>query len=164
MRTHRASELPAIGWREWVGLEQLGIKKIKVKVDTGARTSALHAWDIEEFERNGERWMRFKIHPIQRQTKTTIEAEAKLLEYRVVRSSNGKKEDRPVIVTEANLLGVTWPVELTLTSRDQMGFRMLLGREAIRKRFLVDSGRSFYGGRPKRKKKKAKPDNSGPAI
>ena len=156
MKKTDSSNLPTIGWREWVGIPQLDIRRIKVKVDTGARTSALHASHIREFEKNGEQWVRFRVHPVQRETSTTVESEAKVLEYRPVRSSNGKIENRPVIVTEVVLLGTSWPVELTLTGRDEMGFRMLLGREAMRQRFLVDPGKSFYGGRPKRKKKKKK--------
>ena len=147
------SDLPAIGWREWVGLPDLGIKTIKAKVDTGARSSSLHAFDLQEFERNGKAWVRFKVHPVQRESRTVIEAEASVLEYRSVRSSSGKATMRPVIVTDVVLLGVTWPVELTLANRDEMGFRMLLGREAFRKRFVVDAGKSYYGGKPKRKKK-----------
>ena len=157
IRKHNPKTLPTIGWREWVGIPELKIKKIKVKVDTGARTSALHASNIQEFRKAGEQWVRFKIHPIQRNSKKTVESEAKVLEYRAVRSSNGKTENRPVIVTEVVLLGTSWPVELTLTGRDAMGFRMLLGREAMRHKFLVDPGKSYYGGRPKRKKKKPKP-------
>ncbi len=153
MRKNLAKDLPIIGWREWVGLPQLNIDRIKVKVDTGARTSALHASRIRSFTREGQLWVHFQVHPLQRETKTTIEAEAQVLEYRPVRSSNGKTDERPVIVTDVLLLGVRWPVELTLASRDAMGFRMLLGREAIRQRFLVDSGNSFYAARPKRKKR-----------
>ena len=148
-----------IGWREWVGLPDLGIKAIKVKVDTGARSSSLHAFDLEEFERNGKRMVRFAIHPVQRTNDKIVVAEARLLEHRSVRSSTGRARVRPVIVTNIELLGERWPVELTLANRDEMGFRMLLGREAIRKRFLVDVGRSFYGGKPpsvKRRKQKAK--------
>ncbi len=161
MRKYHTNDLPIIGWREWVKLPELNIEKIKVKVDTGARTSALHASHIREFEKDGQSWVRFDVHPVQREAKTTVEAEARVLEYRPVKSSNGKTENRPVIVTEVVLLGTSWPVELTLTSRDAMGFRMLLGREAIRHKFFVDSGNSFYGGRPKRKKKKriSKKDN-----
>ena len=145
--------LPTIGWREWVGLPDLGIKLIKAKVDTGARSSSLHAFDVQEFERNGEKWVRFKVHPAQRQSDETVTAKAKILDVRSVRSSSGKAAMRPVIVTRVTLLGVTWPVELTLANRDEMGFRMLLGREAFRGRFLVDAGKSYYGGKPKRKKK-----------
>lgn len=147
------SSLPVIGWREWVGLPDLGIKWIKVKVDTGARSSSLHAFDVEDFERDGEKWVRFCIHPVQRKSDKTIVAEAKVLEYRSVRSSSGKASMRPVIVTNISLLGVSWPVELTLANRDEMGFRMLLGREAFRNRFLVDAGSSYYGDKPKRKRK-----------
>ena len=145
--------LPVIGWREWVGLPDFGIKAIKVKVDTGARSSSLHAFDRHVFERDGVRWVRFKIHPVQRKSSKTVDAEAMVLEFRHVRSSSGVAALRPVIVTTVDLLGITWPVELTLASRDEMGFRMLLGREAFRGRFLVDAGRSFCGGRPKRKMK-----------
>lgn len=154
MEKDKKSDLPVIGWREWVGLPDLGIKTIKAKVDTGARSSSLHAFDLEEFDRDGDNWVRFKIHPVQRKNERTIEAEAKVLEYRSVRSSSGKAARRPVIVTNVELLGATWPVELTLANRDDMGFRMLLGREAFRRRFLVDAGKSYYGGKPKRKKKR----------
>lgn len=145
--------LPVIGWREWVGLPGLGIERIKAKVDTGARSSSLHAFDLREFSRDGTAWVRFRVHPVQRRSDTTVEVEAPVLEQRAVRSSNGKVARRPVILAEVTLLGVTWPVELTLAGRDEMGFRMLLGREAFRRRFLVDAGRSFCGGRTKRKKK-----------
>ncbi len=145
--------LPVIGWREWVGLPDFGIEMIKVKVDTGARSSSLHAFDVREFKRDGVEWVRFKVHPVQRRTLQTTEVEAQVLEHRSVRSSSGKAAIRPVVVTDVNLLGISWPVELTLASRDEMGFRMLLGREAIRRRFLVDAGNSYYGGRPARASK-----------
>jgi hypothetical protein len=120
----------------------------------------LHAFDLHEFEQDGVKWVRFKIHPLQRKTNRTIQASAEILEYRSVRSSSGYAQLRPVIVTNVELLGVRWPVELTLANRDEMGFRMLLGREAFRRRFLVDAGTSFYGGRPKRiKKPKTKRNN-----
>jgi hypothetical protein len=145
--------LPVIGWREWVGLPDFGIGQIKVKVDTGARSSSLHAFDLQEFERDGQEWVRFQVHPVQRKKDRTVDVEARVLEHRSVRSSSGKASMRPVIVTQVRLLGITWPVELTLASRDEMGFRMLLGREAFRRRFLVDAGKSYCGGKPKRKKK-----------
>jgi len=143
-----------IGWREWVGLPELGIKTIKAKVDTGARSSSLHAYDIEHFDRDGKPWVRFKVHPIQRKKGAVVLAEAELLDLRSVRSSSGKASQRPVILTSVLLHGVSWQVELTLANRSKMGFRMLLGREAIRGRFNVDSGMSYSGGRPRRKKKK----------
>lgn len=145
-----------IGWREWVGLPDLGIKKIKAKVDTGARSSSLHAYDIEQFTRNDKIWVRFKVHPVQRKNEKVIETEAEVLEFRSVRSSSGKAALRPVILTNIELLDTTWSVELTLANRDEMGFRMLLGREAFRGRFFVDAGKSYYGGKPLRKKKKKK--------
>ena len=147
------ARLPVIGWREWVGLPQLGIKSIKVKVDTGARSSSLHAFDLEEFDRDGEKWVRFNLHPVQRKKEPVVMAEAKVLEYRYVRSSSGKAARRPVILTDVELLGIAWSVELTLANRDEMGFRMLLGREAFRRRFLIDAGKSYYGGKPNRKTK-----------
>lgn len=153
MTNVKKTALPVIGWREWVKLPDLGVKSIKVKVDTGARSSSLHAYDLHEFERGGEQWIRFKIHPVQRKTNEVIQTEAKVLEFRSVRSSSGKAALRPVIVTNIELLGLIWPVELTLANRDEMGFRMLLGREAFRRRFLVDAGKSYYGGKPKRKKR-----------
>ncbi len=145
-----------IGWREWVGLPDLGMKKVKAKVDTGARSSSLHAYDIERYTKGGKPWVRFKVHPIQRNNSEVHETEAEVLDFRSVRSSSGKAAQRPVILTHVELLGRTWPVELTLANRDEMGFRMLLGREAIRGRFLVDSGRSYYGGKPVQRKKRKK--------
>lgn len=144
----RKAELSVIGWREWVKLPDLGISNIKAKVDTGARSSSLHAYDLHEFERESEKWIRFKVHPVQRKTHEVIEAEAKIFEYRSIRSSSGKASLRPVIITNVELLGIVWVVELTLANRDEMGFRMLLGREAFRQRFFVDAGKSYYGGKP----------------
>jgi len=159
-KTPCENSLPAIGWREWVALPDLGVERIKAKVDTGARSSALHAFGIKPFERDGKPWVRFTIHPIQRESKTTIVAEAELLEYRHVRSSTGHQHHRPVILTRIELLGRIWPIELTLASRDAMGFRMLLGRQAVRGHFLVDPGASYLAGgqrkTKRRKKKRAK--------
>ncbi|MBT8397801.1 MAG: ATP-dependent zinc protease [Gemmatimonadetes bacterium] len=138
---------PVIGWREWLRLPDLGVKSIKAKVDTGARTSSLHAFDLEEIERNGVVWVRFMIHPDQRTSHPSIPVELPLLARRRVRDSGGKTELRPVVETTAELLGQRWPIELTLTRRDSMGFRMLLGRQAIRRRFVVDPGGSFFGGK-----------------
>lgn len=139
-----------MGWREWVKLPDLGVSRIKAKVDTGARSSSLHSYEISPFERDGVEWVRFQIHPRQRSITQTIDAEAKVLEYRSIRSSNGKVDLRPVIITDVSWMGMTWPVELTLASRDAMGFRMLLGRQAVRNRFLVDPGGSYRGGKPGR--------------
>ncbi|HKJ90960.1 MAG TPA: RimK/LysX family protein [Oceanipulchritudo sp.] len=148
------ARLPVIGWREWVGLPEFGVDWIKAKVDTGARSSALHAFGLSSFKRDGEEWVRFQIHPVQRKSVPIVEAEAKILEWRAVRSSSGGATIRPVILTTLILKGRSWPIELTLASRDEMGFRMLLGREAVRRRYLVDSGSSYYAGKPPRKTKK----------
>jgi hypothetical protein len=165
-RTKRGSKkpLPIIGWREWVALPQLGVAYIKPKIDTGARSSSLHASEVEEFQRGGRTFVRFKVHPIQRNKSFGVKAEAEVLEYRNVTTSSGQKCWRPVILTEIEILGERWPIELTLADRDAMGFRMLLGREAVRGRFLVDAGKSYYGGKPfaKRKKKRRKPGEDEP--
>jgi hypothetical protein len=139
--------LPVIGWREWVALPALGIPRVKAKIDTGARSSSLHAYGLDEFERDGRAMLRFRVHPLQRSASLTITCEAELLEWRKVRSSSGVEELRPVILTDAELLGQRWRIELTLSRRDAMGFRMLLGRQAVRRRFIVDPGSSFRGRR-----------------
>jgi hypothetical protein len=148
--------LAVLGWREWVALPDFGIPHIKAKVDTGARSSSLHAFDIETFDQQGRTFVRFTVHPRQRSAVGTVVAEAEVLDFRTVRSSSGKAAMRIVIVTHVSLLGRTWPIELTLANRDAMGFRMLLGREAIRGRMLVDPGSSYHGGRPPRRRKKGK--------
>ncbi|MGD8317956.1 MAG: RimK/LysX family protein [Myxococcales bacterium] len=137
------SELRTIGWREWVALPELDISRIKAKVDTGARSSSLHAYDIEVFSRGRRDYVRFVVHPVQRETRTTLHCVAELHEHRHVKSSSGHREYRPIIRTLVELDGKRWPIDLTLTTRDSMGFRMLLGREAIRGRFLVNPGRSY---------------------
>ncbi|MEO8271017.1 MAG: ATP-dependent zinc protease [Aureliella sp.] len=151
------SKLPTIGWREYVSLPDLKIPAIKVKVDTGARSSSLHAFEMELYRKDGLDYVRFKIHPVQRNDKLVVEVETPVFDLRRVRSSSGESSVRPVIVTVVELLGVAWPIELTLANRDQMGFRMLLGREAMRGRMLVDPGNSYFGGKPRRKKAKRKP-------
>lgn len=145
----KGRDLAVVGWREWSSLPELGIERIKVKVDTGARTSALHAFDVEELERDGEPWLRFRVHPLQRNAHTTVEAEARLIDRREVRSSTGRVTLRPVIRTRVVLGAESWPIEVTLVRRDLMGFRMLLGRQALRKRFVVDPNRSFLMGKRK---------------
>ena len=131
-----------IGWREWVSLPTLGIAAIKAKTDTGARTSALHAYDLEQ---HGD-VVRFKVHPLQKDVQKVIECSALVVDHREVRSSSGRVTRRPVIRTELELFGERWPIEVSLVSRDAMGFRMLLGRQAIRGRFIVDPSRSFLAG------------------
>lgn len=144
-----------LGWREWVQLPELGISWIKAKVDSGARTSALHAFDIELFERDGRQLVRFKVHPRQHSERETVEVEAELIDQRHVRSSHGKRTFRPVIRTTMQILGQSVEIELSLICRKRMKFRMLLGREALRNRFVVDPGRSYLGGRRQRRREDA---------
>ena len=162
MRPDSSCDLPVLGWREWLALPQLCVRAVKAKVDTGARSSALHAFDIELFERQGVAMVRFRVHPWQRNLDETVVAEAPLAGERLVRNSGGVESLRPVIVTDVELAGTRWPIELTLTARDAMGFRMLLGREAVRRRFLIDPGHSYLLGkrpadvpRPPRRRKEA---------
>lgn len=145
---HKPSK-PTVGWREWIAVPALGIDAIKVKIDTGARSSSLHAFDLEEFERDGARWVRFVVHPLQRDAKTTLRAEAPVLEFRHIRSSNGHTTHRPVVRVDIEVDGQRWPIDLTLAARDEMGFRMLLGREAVRGKFVVDPGRSYVVSQPR---------------
>lgn len=146
--------LTTIGWREWVGLPDLSIRSIKAKIDTGARSSCLHAFDIEPFLLDGTPWVRFDVHPMQRNDRLVKRCQARVVDRRHVRSSNGLTSERFVIQTTLRLFEQAVPIELTLANRDAMGFRMLIGREALRGRFLVDSGRSYFGGRPVRKAKR----------
>ncbi len=126
-------------------MPQLGIGEIKAKIDTGARSSALHAFDLETFEVEGKPKVRFKVHPKQRNTIITVAAEAEVIDRREVRNSGGKAELRPVILTDVELMGRKWAIELTLTNRELMGFRMLLGRQGVRERFVIDAGKSYLG-------------------
>ena len=146
--------LPIMGWREWLALPDLGIQHLKAKIDTGARSSSLHAFAIETFTREGDVFVKFQVHPAQRSDRKTISCEAKVHDVRHIRSSSGESQERIVILTNVRWKNEVWQVEMTLADRSQMGFRMLVGREAMRGRILVHPGKSYFGGRPKRKKKK----------
>ena len=135
-----------LGWREWVSLPELGLPAIKAKIDTGARTSCLHAFSVEPFEKNGKDWVRFGIHPHQDDTETEVFCEAEVIEKRMVSDSGGHKEERFVISTELVLADQRWPIEITLTNRDSMLFRMLIGRTAMKNKIIVSPGKSFLLG------------------
>jgi hypothetical protein len=138
------------GWREWVSLPDLGLRWVKAKLDTGARSSAIHAYDLEEFSRDDVAWASFDIHPWQRSDLDSTRVELPVIDRRVVRSSTGHEEERVVVATTLRVVGLDLAAELTLTNRDEMGFRMLVGREAMRGALLVDPSRSYVGPRPTR--------------
>ncbi len=137
---------PSLGWREWVTLPELGIPHIKAKVDTGARTSALHAFKVEPFQKGNQNYVRFSMHPIQGDNNHVVTCEAPVIDIRQVTDSGGHRELRHVIKTTIRAGEHEWEAEFTLTSRENMKFRMLLGRTAIRSRFLVDASKSFLIG------------------
>jgi len=141
--SRRKRELQLIGWREWLSLPELGITKIKAKVDTGARTSALHAFEIQPFKQENKHYIRFKMHPLQRRTDMLIECVAEVKDIRWVIDSGGHRERRYVIQTPVKVGQSVWFIELTLTNRDTMNFRMLLGRTAMRNRVVVNPAVSF---------------------
>ncbi len=135
-----------LGSEEWCSFPELGIPAIKARVDSGAKTSALHAINIAPFIKDGINWVKFDINPIQNNLKTVIHCEALLIDKRVVKSSSGFREQRYVIQSNINLGGDLWAIEMTLTNRDSMGFRMLLGREAMSGRILVDPQQQYLLG------------------
>lgn len=141
-------QMPVIGWREWVGLPQLGVPPLRAKIDTGARTAALHAFGLETFEREGTTYARFAVHPEHKQPGLAFVTEAAVVDERTVKSSSGSAEERLVIATQIAIGPHVFGAEVTLTRRDEMGLPMLLGRQTIRRRFLVDAGRSYLIGEP----------------
>jgi len=148
------------GWREWVQLPEIGVPWIKAKLDTGARTSAIHAYKIKRFEKDGKAWVRFRVRPWQESTEDEVVVECAVHDVRSIRSSSGHVQERYVVKMRVELLGRRVNAEVTLSNRDQMGFRMLIGRQALRRRFLVDAGSSFLGGRaprPVRRRNRGRP-------
>jgi len=149
--TAKSKRQLTVGWREWALLRGLNCPEpVKVKIDTGAATSALHAAHIHRFVQDDQDWVRFTIRPHQRTSDGSVRVEALLIDERRVRSSDGNSELRPVIETEITIGNHTWPIEVTLTRRPTMGYRMLLGRQALRNRAIVDVSRSFTTGKPAR--------------
>ena len=152
--TDHKYELLTLGWREYVQLPELGLRNIKAKVDTGARTSAMHAFEVRPFTEAGKRRVEFKLHPNQHDNESVVVCVADVIDERKVRDSGGRSEQRFVIETPVRIGKHMWPIEMTLTSRDDMLFRMLLGRTALRGRMVVDPSRSYCLGKRLKKKKK----------
>lgn len=144
-------EKKTVGWREWVRLDSLGLPPIKAKIDTGARTSALHAFAVEPFQRDGQTWVRFSIHPKQYNPRAVCICEAPVVDRRIVTDSGGHRQLRYVIRSDISLGDDTWPIEMTLTSRDTMRFRLLLGRTALSGRFTIDPALAYCIGKRQRK-------------
>lgn len=126
-----------VGWKEWASLPELGITAIEVKVDTGAKTSALHSFDLEAFEKDGQTYVRFGLHPDRHSVDNELYCEAKVVDQRMVSDSGGHKELRYVIETPIVMGGQQWPIQITLARRESMAFRMLLGRQAMKNRIVV---------------------------
>lgn len=138
-----------LGWREWCALPELDLPAIKAKVDTGAKTSALHTFKIEPFTENGVGYVRFWVHPLQRNVNLVRECVAPIKDERVVSDSGGHKEMRYIIETRVLIGDKGWPIEMSLTNRDTMRFRMLLGRRAMERTAVVDPSLSYVNGRLK---------------
>lgn len=140
--------LPVLGWREWVAFPQFDVPQMECKVDTGAKTSALHAFYVEEFEQEGKKMVRFGLHPQRNHTEKEVHCVCEVVDERIVSDSGGHREKRYVIKTQVVLGNEIWPIELTLTNRDTMRFRMLLGRTAMADNFIVDPGAKNLMGKP----------------
>ena len=141
----------SVGWKEWVALPGLDIPAIKAKVDTGARTSALHASEVITFEEKGKTKARFEVHPLPNRPDVVLSCTADVIDQRTVINSGGYRERRLVIATLIQIAGQTWPIEITLTNRDTMRFRMLLGRTTLANRAIVDPGAAYLTGRDLRR-------------
>ncbi len=146
MQKNQHNDLLLVGWREWIAFPELGIMRIKAKIDTGARTSALHAYNIKRFRRGDKHYIRFMVHPLQRSKHPEIVCEALVHDLRWVTDSGGHRERRYVILTTLELGDRQWPIELTLTNRDSMRFRILLGRTSMRNHFMINPAASYLTG------------------
>lgn len=148
----QSDKLLTFGWREWVSLPDLEIPMIKAKVDTGARTSALHAFEVRPYSENGRDLVEFRMHPMQKDNETVVTCVADVLDIRTVTDSGGHREDRFAIRTTLSIGTHSWPIDATLTSRDDMLFRMLLGRTAIKGHAVVNPARSYVVGKKRRQR------------
>ena len=143
----KARQAPlSIGWREWVTLPELCGYRIKAKVDTGARTSAIHAWNIRPENRDGVTWVRFDLHPNQRDNRLVVTCNCPVFDRRVITNSGGVRQRRYIVKTILRMGNREWPIQLSLANRDTMGFRMLIGRAALRQKTLIDPAASFLAG------------------
>lgn len=135
-----------VGSKEWCALPELNIPATKARIDSGAKTSSIHAFNIKKFHRNGETWVSFEVHPLQKNRRTVIYCERPVIDKRSVKSSSGIAQSRYVISTTLEMGNKSWEIELTLANRDSMGYRMLLGREAMSGRIIVDPAHSYILG------------------
>jgi len=136
-----------IGWQEWCALPKLHLPAIKAKIDTGAKTSALHASEIKPFHRHGELFVHFKVHPLQRTDELEIACTAHVTDHRVIMNSGGHKELRYVIRTAIVLGTLKWDIDISLTNRGPLVYRMLLGRDALKHHFMIEPGKKLYQGK-----------------
>ena len=137
-----------VGWAEWIAIPELGIPYIAAKIDTGARTSCLHTFSAEPFSRDGETWLRFGLHPIKGDNNIEIWRELKAVDQRNVTDSGGHTEERWVVETDVIIGGNTYRIDMTLTNRDTMAYRMLLGRTAMKDQIRVNPGSKWLAGKP----------------
>jgi hypothetical protein len=142
-KKHKNSNKLIAGWREWAQLPDLGIELIKVKIDTGAKTSSIHAFDLVTFTLQGTDWVQFDIHPLQENDSIVRRCTAPVVDHRWITSSTGHRQRRFVIHTLLKMGDFSSPIEISLANRDEMGFRMLIGRNALKGQILVDSSHSF---------------------
>ncbi len=147
---------PVAGWNETASLPELGVDSIRVKLDTGAKTSALHAFNVSEIQKDDQAWVEFEIHPLQNNDTYVVKCSSPISDIRHVKSSNGQKEKRYVIFTILKVGSDEWPIEITLTNRDQMSFRMLLGRSAMKNHLLVDPQKTYLLSDAVRQKRERK--------
>lgn len=138
--------LPVVGWCEWVELPEFKVEAVKAKVDTGAKTCAIHAYFVEPYEKEGQTWVKFGLHPNQDSLEESVECHAPLADRRKVTDSGGHTEERFVICTKVQVGEQLFEAEMTLTNRDSMRFRMLLGRNALNTRFVVNPAEAFLQG------------------